>query len=536
MFDKDSDLWNHDVILPIRSRLFYVEPIGVGTGFVESLTSYSARLAAAHNVTHACLFGHEISPLIDRKHLRKSESRLDRGAILAASFRTLTRAVNGTGVTARDYISSLEKLTGRTNLRCLTLATWANVIPQRHLLKSTKAWCPSCYEGFRKERVPVFEPLLWSLSTVTTCVKHRLRLRALCPRCDRTIPHLDSHSRPGFCSKCKGWLGQPQLARAQTGGDIAGKELEWQMWVTEQLCTLLSSTPLIEDLPEKEAVTKSIIFCIKSIASMTESSFARAIGVPQPTVNDWQRQGTTPELEKLLRIVRFTQLPLLNILRGDTSPQPASNGATSSICGLQKSKVSPRPYKKRTRIDIETVRIALKSALTGETTPSLQEVTRSLSCSSTVLVRHFPVECKKLSEKFKQRRKAEWSKVEAELEVALLRDLPQPIKTIANDLNRNHTSLYRYFPELCRRIAQRYELYRHVCREQNKEIFHQEIKDIVVALHLEGRYPSVKQVEARLHQRRTIRHSKMALDTLRQVREECGIPMASNNFARFATA
>lgn len=534
MFNKDSDLWNHtDVMLPTRSPLFSLEPIGVGTGFVESLTSYSARLAAAHNVTHACLFGHEVSPLIDRKYLRNSETKLDRGAILAASFRTLARAVNGTGVTARDYISSLEKLTGRTNLCCLTLVTWTNVIPHRNLLKSTKAWCPSCYEEFN-EGNHVFEPLLWSLSTINTCVKHRLRLRSRCQRCDRTIPHLDSHSRPGFCSKCNGWLGQSPLEHDITAEDIKDEELEWQRWATEQLCMLLSSTPSIDDLPEKEAVTKSIIFCIKSVASMTESCFARAIGVPQPTVNDWQRQGKIPELEKLLRIARFTQLPLLNMLLGTTSPQPPSNKIASSISGLQKSNNSPSPYKRRTRIDIETLRAALESALTAETTPSPQEVTRSLTCSWTMLAKHFPVEYKKLSEKFRQRRKAQWSKVEVELEEALLRDPPQPIRTIANVLNRSHTSLYRYFPDLCRRIAQRYELYRQIRRVQNKEIFHQEIKDIVIALHIEGRYPSVKQVEARLHQRRTIRHSKIALDKLRQAREECGIPMASNNFARFA--
>jgi transcriptional regulator with XRE-family HTH domain len=312
------------------------------------------------------------------------------------------------------------------------------------------------------------------------------------------------------------------------------EELEWQSWATEQLFILLASTPWIDDLPKKEAITKSIGFCIKSIARMTEARFARAIGVPQPTVNDWQRQGNIPELEKLLRTARFTQIPLLNLLLGTACTQHASDEVVSSICKQQESTDSLRPRKGRTRIDIEKVRFVLEAALTTETTPSLQEVARSLTYSSTVLAKHFPVECKKLSEKYKQWRKVEWSKVELELEEALVRDPPQSIKAIAKNLNRDHTSLYRYFPELCRRIAQMYELYRHTCREQIKEIFRQEIRGIVIALHLEGIYPSVKLVEARLHQRKTIRYSKMALDTLRQVREECGIPTAPNNFARFA--
>lgn len=534
LFNEDSGWWGHaSVTLPARSRLSYLEPVGVGTGFVESLTSYSARLAAVHNVTHASLFGYEISPLIDRKHLRNSESKLGRGALLAASFRTLVRAVNGTGVTAKDYTSALEQLTGRNNLCCLTLTIWANVIPHRNLLKPYKAWCPSCYEEFKHKGMPVFDPLLWSLSVITTCTKHHLRLRSRCPRCDQTIPHLDSHSRPGFCSKCNCWLGRSLLGYDQAADDIIGEELERQAWITGQLSTLLAYAPRIENPPKKEAVTTSIKFCIRNIAGMTESRFARAIEVPQSTVSDWQRQGNIPELEKLLRIAFFTQIPLHNILTGLDCNQHTSAGIAGFSC-KQQPKVPFRRHKRRARIDIEKVRIALEAALSIEITPSLQEVARSLSFSSTALAKHFPVECKKLSEKYKQWRKAELAKVAVELERALVRNPPQSIRAIAKGLNRSYTSLYQYFPGLCRLMAQRYELYRHACREQKKEIFHREIREIVIALHLDSMYPSVKRVEARLHQRRTIRHSKMALDTLRQVRAECGIPPAPNNFARFA--
>jgi transcriptional regulator with XRE-family HTH domain len=323
------------------------------------------------------------------------------------------------------------------------------------------------------------------------------------------------------------------LGADQAADDILREELEGQAWVTEQLCTLLAYAPRTENPPKKEAVTKSIKFFIRNIAGMTESCFARAIEVPQSTVSDWQRQGKIPELEKLLRIARFTQISLLNILMGHDCNQHTSARVAGSIC-KQQPKDPPRPHKRRTRIDIEKVRIALEAALYIDITPSLQEVARSLGYSSTALAKHFPVECKKLSEKYKQSRKAEWAKVAVELEGALVKEPPQSIRAIAKDLNRNHTSLYQYFPDLCRQVAQRYEFYRRVCREQKQEMFHREIREIVIALNLEGMYPSVKQVEARLRQRRTIRHSKMALDTLRQVRVEFGIPSAPNNFARFA--
>jgi transcriptional regulator with XRE-family HTH domain len=531
----DEDLSSRPYIaLPSRSRLFYLEPLGMDTGYVESLTSYSARLAAAHNVTHASLFGREISPLIDRKHLRNSEARLDRGAILAASFRTLARAVNGTGVTARDYIRSLEQLTGRDDLCHLTMTNWVNVIPHRNLMKPSKAWCPYCYETFKRDGKPIYEPLLWSLSVITSCAIHHLRLRTRCPRCKRINTHLDSHSRPGFCSKCNNWLGQLSSEYCQPTEEIADDELEWQRWATEQLCILLAATTCTDNRPRQGTVAKSIRFCIQSIAGMTESRFARAVGVAQQTVNDWQSRVHTPELEKLLRISRFTQLPLLKILLGTTSHRHKANEGFGSTCNLQNANESTTRSQGRARIDSETLRIAIETALTAENTPSLQKVARSLNCSSSVLTKRFPVECKKLADKFKQWRKADWSKVEAELEKALITSPARSIRVIAKGLNRNHTNLYRYFPNLCRRIAQRFKLYRQSCRERNTVIFHQEIRDIVIALHLEGIYPSVKRVESRLHQRKTIRHSKMALDTLRQVREERAIPTAPNNFVRFA--
>src|SRR6266568_1821109 len=48
--------------IPPRSRLYRLEPIGVGTSSVECLASYIARLAEAHCVTLKALMMHEIFP------------------------------------------------------------------------------------------------------------------------------------------------------------------------------------------------------------------------------------------------------------------------------------------------------------------------------------------------------------------------------------------------------------------------------------------------------------------------------------------
>src|SRR6266404_2853111 len=92
-----------DCRIPPRSRLHHLLPVGVGTEYVESLTSYTSRVAHAHDVTLASLFGWEIVPRIDRQFLRHSENRSNRSALLTISFRSLVHAINGPGVTALDF-------------------------------------------------------------------------------------------------------------------------------------------------------------------------------------------------------------------------------------------------------------------------------------------------------------------------------------------------------------------------------------------------------------------------------------------------
>ena len=57
---------------PPRSRLYSLEPVGMGTPHVESLTSYIARLAEAHCVTPRILIEREISLLREKYSKQKN--------------------------------------------------------------------------------------------------------------------------------------------------------------------------------------------------------------------------------------------------------------------------------------------------------------------------------------------------------------------------------------------------------------------------------------------------------------------------------
>ena len=57
-------------VLPPRSRLYTLKPVGIGTPFVESLSGYIARLADAHAVSVGDLVGRELSPSASQPLIR----------------------------------------------------------------------------------------------------------------------------------------------------------------------------------------------------------------------------------------------------------------------------------------------------------------------------------------------------------------------------------------------------------------------------------------------------------------------------------
>lgn len=123
-----------------HSRLYALEPLGLGTPNIESLTSYVSRLAEAHSVSLRTLVIQELLPLLKRDYLFNPF-----GNSLDAFWIEAARALNGTGILATDWAQALECLTLRTDLRFLTLLPWAAVLTQQRLLRITRAWCPDCF-------------------------------------------------------------------------------------------------------------------------------------------------------------------------------------------------------------------------------------------------------------------------------------------------------------------------------------------------------------------------------------------------------
>jgi hypothetical protein len=145
-----------DLAEPIRvapSSLYTLTPRGLGTPYVESLSSYVMRLAEAHVVSVWRLILHVRSQVCS--------DRLSRPSMRYAY------PANGLGKGAEILRQSFETATGRSDLRPLTLSALQGSVSKVDIFRTTEAWCPACLEQWRQKEFPYIAPcfgqfaLLW---------------------------------------------------------------------------------------------------------------------------------------------------------------------------------------------------------------------------------------------------------------------------------------------------------------------------------------------------------------------------------------
>lgn len=204
----DTELWDlQKPTVSSRSRLFHLEPIGIGTLFVESLSGYIVRLANYHCVTVRQLIIREIVPLMWQKGFPtfRWRSKIEH---LFQPDSPLIKNNEVRGILVETLIQSLEELTLRQDLKDLSLLREAaSIINDRHMRKY-HAWCPSCLEEWRQSKRVIFMPLIWLVEALRVCPQHRQqKLINHCPSCQRQFPVITARLYLGFCPNCHSWLG-----------------------------------------------------------------------------------------------------------------------------------------------------------------------------------------------------------------------------------------------------------------------------------------------------------------------------------------
>ncbi len=217
--------------VPPRSRLYGMAPREVGTVWAESLTSYINRLGWQHGVAPRTLMAQEVVPALAPEWRSNFASRR------LNIFTAHAMCLNGAGNPAAIWLTALSQLTMRSDLPLLTSLWRIGDLPNYGNLRLSPAWCPVCYVEWKKQNVPIYQPLLWMLQVMVICPRHKRRLVEFCPFCQRKQAIFTSDkTRPGECTKCAMWLGTE--AEAQAEQELDEEWIAWQEWVVKVLYDL----------------------------------------------------------------------------------------------------------------------------------------------------------------------------------------------------------------------------------------------------------------------------------------------------------
>jgi hypothetical protein len=394
--DQGDEMWEELRLGPIpHSRLCDLEPIGVGTPMVECLTSYITRLADAHSVSPVTLVTREILPRAaplygqpDRKWVSNQWSSVARSSAL----------LNGVARGTQNWVQVLEHLTGRGDLRFLTLLTFANVLPPRNLLRRLRAWCSLCYQKWYEADLIIYDPLLWNLESVTVCGYHHLTLRHCCPHpgCGAVLFPLEPRMVPGYCPKCHRWLGYSQSLTEPEDPGGRDEQWQWQLWGEQTVGELLAVQPKLPVLPSRERIAAHLTTYMGVLLNGKKMELARRLNRNGSSIRDWLAGKQLPHLGNLLRICFlfhttplqwFTEAVQKEFLTLQTVPQ-------EGVSGVQMRR-------QVRRFDTDGIKLALEQALCQEPAPPMRQVAKSLGYDPSQVYKRFPDLCQAISGRYR---------------------------------------------------------------------------------------------------------------------------------------
>lgn len=387
--DSLCEVWNEEVapLFP-HSILFHMNPIGVGTPMVESLTSYMMRLADAHSIQPNVLIGKAIVPLL---------SCLSQGRQPYAhrtAFWVGSPVLNGMTDLPDRFVQALSELTQRHDLHFLTMLPWKDVLSSLHSVRRTRAWCAACLEEWRVQGQTVYEPLLWALEGVHQCRVHGCLLQVVCPHCASMLRPLAPRVQPGYCSRCDRWLGGPLPGNTPTAA-VSEEEGLWNRWVAMAVGELLAAAPNLSSPPCRDTIATSM----KAVVNGNQLATARHLQMTQATIWQWLEGVRIPQLWMLLRLCYCLHISPLTFLTGKAEAMSVTAGAPLHRSIPASKKSQRRPY---TRFNVESMRSALEAVLssTEEPPPPMSEVAHSLSSDQSILRRYFPELCRAISKRY----------------------------------------------------------------------------------------------------------------------------------------
>jgi hypothetical protein len=463
--------WSLDEVpIPPRSALYRLEPIGLGTPLVESLTSYVTRLAQEHCLMVGRLIGSVVAPLIGKPYLLNTQD---------------AACMNKSHLIASDFVRTLEALTEYSGLEHLTLRPLSSLFVRPGLSRPRRAWCPACYDDQNEQAKTIYDPLLWVLKEVNACTVHRRLLESRCPHCGAEERWLERRTIPGHCSKCGRWLGLRTEERMADGDDEPDRPFTFALWTSKSLLDILG------------AFSRSTIFATpeqiqKSLKEIMKTGYR---GIQPEIKGSGSRDGSGGRrrihpLRAILHISYGLNVTPLDFLTGGLRASELELPSRA----LKKPKfVYKRPNWEEIHENFKLLMLA-KPPLSLPQIESRLKAQYGLSWISVPLCKRFPQFQGMLKRRRADQRRARHANLTRKLGAIVRREF-QPPPSLAQAARlaglRDHRFYDRNLPrQLCETIVRRHNLW----KEEKRQKIEAEVKEAALTLHARGIYPSFPKV------------------------------------------
>ena len=478
--------------LPARSYFYYLQPVGVGSAQVESLTSYLTRLAEAHNVTPNVLLNRELLWKVRevfRRHAYRDMGKPE------CTFVYKSHTLNGVAQRSHDWVSVLRDLTGVQSLEFLTMTAWSQILSASRLIRRYRVWCPCCYEDQRSSNESAYEPLLWSIQQVSVCPVHKTTLKDRCPHCGQALHVLSAKSRPGYCCRCQHWLGMKEVAPDNSSDAHA------RITAAAGIGELLSAQPNLPQTPSREHFLSNVRVCVEHLADGNMSRFAAGVGVSFDFIHDWFAKNRLLRLEHLTRlcaVVDISPVRFLNhrLAAGDLDVERIQQVLRQKTSHVRTMRNAPQVRSILQKAANSHYREELLAALIETPPPTLTELARRLGCTTGALQYRFPDLCQKLIAKLPERKLFMREQQRSVIQFALTEQPPPSIGCVAGRIGLCPRRLRALYPDLYPELQRRYHELKRRLAEEKREAFRSEIRTAVIDLTRRGINPSRKRVFA----------------------------------------
>lgn len=371
-------------LIPKRGTLYNIEPIGMGTPYVESLTSYIKRIAYYHNVNVKDLMGELIVPETNDSSIRIRK--------------IMENPVNINGLTTRTkaIVKSVQVLTCRNDLYFLTLLSLESILStEDSLLRTNSFWCPLCYQDWASKGKPNYDPLLWRIKFNYYCDKHSIPLVCECSQCKMKHKVLTSNSVSGYCPHCKSFLGNTSIF------PINEERCQGELWVTRGIGELLEKFKEIEQKKSEIDIKYNISLLIQSISNENLYAFSKISGIHRTTLATWKNKKSYPKFELILSLCKNLEITPLQLLFLEV-PLNKVIKARNNI----KEKKYVSTYKKydRGKFDENGLKEKLENILASNENPppSLSEVRRRIGIDYSTVKKFCPELCSQIVDKHRE--------------------------------------------------------------------------------------------------------------------------------------